>query len=49
LMFSLFVQAASFKAALVLFPAIGIAGFILALTHRKQLAIVSGSDASVNL
>ncbi|MBW2705844.1 MAG: MFS transporter [Deltaproteobacteria bacterium] len=49
LMLSLFVQAASFKAALVLFPAIGIAGFILALTHRKQLAIVSGSDASVNL
>ena len=49
LMFSLCVQAASFKAALVLFPAIGIAGFILALTHRKQLAIVSRSDASVNL
>ena len=49
LMFSLFVQAASFKAALVLFPAIGITGFILALTHRKQLAIVSRSDASVNL
>ena len=48
LMFSLFVQAASFKAALVLFPAIGITGFILALTHRKQLAIVSRSDASVN-
>jgi len=44
LMFSLFVQAASFKAALVLFPAIGVAGFILALTHRKQLAIVSRSD-----
>jgi fucose permease len=49
LMFSLFVQAASFGAALVLFPAIGIAGFILALTHRKQLATVSRSDASVNL
>jgi len=49
LMFSLFVQAASFKAALVLFPVIGITGFILALTHRKQLAIVSRSDASVNL
>jgi len=49
LMLSLFVQAASFKASLVLFPAIGIAGFILALTHRKQLAIVSRSDASVNL
>ena len=49
LMFSLFVQAASFKAALVLFPAIGITGFILALTHRKQLAIVSGSEASVNM
>jgi len=49
LMFSLFVQAASFKEALVLFPAIGITGFILALTHRKQLAIVSRSDASVNL
>jgi len=49
LMLSLFVQAASFEASLVLFPAIGIAGFILALTHRKQLAIVSRSDASVNL
>lgn len=41
LMLSLFVQAASFKASLVLFPTIGIAGFILALTHRKQLAIAS--------
>jgi fucose permease len=41
LMLSLFVQAASFKASLVLLPAIGIAGFLLALTHRKQLAIVS--------
>ena len=41
LMISLFVQAASFKAALVLLPAIGVAGFILALTNRKQLAIDS--------
>jgi fucose permease len=49
LMFSLCVQAESFKAALVLFPAIGITGFILALTHRKQLAIVSVSEASMNL
>ena len=49
LMFSLFVQAASFKVALVLFPVIGITGFILALTHRKQLAIVSGSEASMNM
>jgi fucose permease len=49
LMFSLFVQAASFKAALVLFPVIGITGFILALTHRKQLTIVSGSEASMNM
>ena len=48
LMFSLCVQAASFKAALVLFPAIGITGFILALTHRKQLAVVSGSEAPTN-
>jgi fucose permease len=49
LMFSLFVQAASFRAALVLFPVIGITGFILALTHRKQLTIVSGSEASMNM
>jgi fucose permease len=45
LMLSLLVQATSFKAALVLFPAIGVAGFILALSHRKQLAIVSQTDA----
>jgi len=37
LMLSLLVQTTSFKAALVLFPAIGVAGFILALTHRNQL------------
>jgi len=37
LMLSLLVQATSFKAALVLFPAIGVAGFILALIHRNQL------------
>lgn len=41
LMLSLLVQATSFKASLVLFPLIGVAGFILALSHRKQLAIVS--------
>ncbi len=39
-MLSLLVQATSFKAALVLFPAIGITGFMLALFNRKQLAIV---------
>ena len=37
LMLSLLVQATSFKAALVLFPAIGVAGFILGLIHRNQL------------
>ena len=40
LMLSLLVQATSFKTALVLFPLIGIVGFMLALSHRKQLAIV---------
>jgi fucose permease len=37
LMLSLLVQATSFKAVLALFPLIGIAGFLLALTHRNQL------------
>jgi MFS family permease len=37
LLLSLLVQATSFKAALVLFPVIGIAGFMLALSHRNQL------------
>ena len=46
LMFSLIVQAASFKAALVLFPAIGITGCVLALTHRKQLAFEIASSVS---
>jgi len=49
LMFSLCVQAASFKAALVIFPAIGITGFILALTYRKQLAVVSRSEGPINM
>ena len=40
LMLSLLVQATSFKTALVLFPLIGVVGFMLALSHRKQLAIV---------
>lgn len=44
LMLSLLVQATSFKTSLVLFPIIGIAGFILALSHRKQLAIISQSE-----
>jgi fucose permease len=39
-MFSLLVQATSFKAALMLFPGIGITGFMLALSNRKQLAII---------
>lgn len=41
LMLSMFVQATSFKASLVLFPVIGVAGFMLALSNRKQLAIDS--------
>jgi MFS family permease len=48
LLLSLLVQATSFQAALVLFPVIGVAGFMLALTHRGQLAIVSKSDESMN-
>ena len=41
LLMSLLVQATSFKTSLILFPIIGIAGFTLALLHRKQLAIAS--------
>jgi MFS family permease len=37
LMLSLLVQATSFRAALVLFPVIGIAGFMLVLSYRNQL------------
>ena len=48
LLLSLLVQATSFKAALVLFPVIGVAGFMLALSYRKQLVIVSKSDGSMN-
>jgi fucose permease len=48
LMLSILVQATSFKAALVLFPVIGVAGFMLALSHGQQLAIVPKSDKSVN-
>jgi fucose permease len=40
LMLSLLVQATSFKASLVLFPLIGVVGFMLAFLHREQLAIV---------
>ena len=40
LMLSLLVQATSFRTALALFPLIGVVGFMLALSHRKQLAIV---------
>ena len=40
LMLSLLVQATSFKVSLVLFPVIGITGFMLAFFHRKQLEIV---------
>ncbi|MGD9262337.1 MAG: MFS transporter, partial [Desulfobacterales bacterium] len=47
-MLSVLVKATSFEAALILFPAIGIAGFTLALSSRKHLAIVSRSDASMN-
>jgi fucose permease len=43
LMLSLLVQATSFKASLVLFPLIGVVGFLLAFLHRKQLAIISKS------
>jgi fucose permease len=39
-MLSLLVRATSFEAALMLFPAIGITGFMLALSSRKQLAII---------
>ena len=39
LLLSLTVQATSFKASLVLFPVIGVVGFILALLNREQLAI----------
>ena len=42
------VQATSSKAALVLFPIIGVIGFMLALSSRKQLTIVSQSDGSMN-
>jgi fucose permease len=48
LMLSLLVQATSFQAALVLFPVIGVAGFMLALSSRKQLTIVVKSDESIN-
>jgi len=48
LMLSLLVQATSFKAALVLFPVIGITGFMLTLSSMKQLAIGSKADESVN-
>ena len=39
LIMSLLVQATSFKASLILFPFIGIAGFMLAFSQRKQLEI----------
>ena len=39
LMLSLLVQATSFKTALILFPVIGVAGFILAFSHRQLLRI----------
>jgi MFS family permease len=48
LMLSLLVQATSFKASLILLPAIGITGFMLALSNRKQLRIVSTSEESLN-
>jgi MFS family permease len=41
LLLSLLVQATSFTTSLILFPVIGIAGFMLALLHRKQLTIVA--------
>jgi fucose permease len=41
LMLSLLVQAVSFKASLVLFPLIGVVGFMLAFSHRKHLTITS--------
>jgi len=40
LMLSLLVQVTSFRTALVLFPLIGVVGFMLALSYKKQLAIV---------
>jgi hypothetical protein len=40
LMLSLLVQATSFRTALALFPLIGVVGFMLALFHKEQLAIV---------
>ena len=39
-MFSVLVQTQSFKAALILLPAIGVIGFMSALYSRKQLGIV---------
>jgi len=39
LMLSLLVQATSFKTSLILFPIIGITGFLLALSYRKQLFV----------
>ena len=41
LMLSLLVQATSFKIALILLPIIAVAGFVLALGHRKQLEITA--------
>jgi len=48
LLLSLLVQTTSFKASLVLFPVIGVAGFMLAFLHKEQLAIVVESDGSIN-
>jgi len=39
LLLSLLVQATSFEVSLILFPIIGITGFLLALSYRKQLSI----------
>jgi len=39
LLLSLLVQAATFKASLILFPVIGATGFMLAFSHRKKLSI----------
>jgi fucose permease len=39
LLLSFLVQATSFRTSLILFPMIGIFGFMLALLHRKQLRI----------
>ena len=44
LVMSLLVQATSFKTALMLFPIIGVTGFILAFLHRKQLEIHKSSS-----